>query len=280
MSGWTLSSGFCQVSGKGFEGLLWERQGDRVERFSVGEGQFSFAERDIIQSDVSDLHRPQAQGIGQEDDSIGSDIGGRGQRQGGKEGLHFLRAQELGRLLFSEAPGSHEQRSQVFLHHPALPMQVPQESPKTIPIEVACSPRDLLLCQKVIELFNLQLRQGNAMFFKVVIERGQNAFHQSEVIGRNPVGLLAEIGIKGIGQIDQLSWGGQSSRDFAVAVKETGERDERTGGLFETAYVTERLQGVKSEHLFPGHFLACYEAKEVDQEEGIPGDGAMDSIGL
>ena len=49
--------------------------------------------------------------------------------------------------------------------------------------------------------------------------------------------------------------------------------------MFETAHVTERLQGVKSEHLFPGHFLACYEAKKVDQEEGIPGDGAMDSIG-
>jgi hypothetical protein len=222
MSGWTLRSGFCEVNGKGLDRLLWKRQTDRVVRFSAGKGQFCFTERDIIQSNVSDLYRPQAQGIGQEHNGIGPDIGRCGQRKRGKQFFYFLGAQELGRLLFGKATRSHEQSSQVFLHHPALPMQVPQESPKTIPMDVACGPRDLLLRQKTIEFFNLQLRQGNAMFFKVVIERGQNAFHQSEVIGRNPVGLLAEIGIKGIGQIDQLSWGGQSSRDFAVAVKETG----------------------------------------------------------
>ncbi len=78
------------------------------------------------------------------------------------------------------------------------------------------------LCQEVIELFNLQLGKGNAVFFKVVMERGENAFHLSEVVGRNPVGLLAEIGIKGIGQIDRLSWGGQRLGDFAVAVEKTG----------------------------------------------------------
>jgi len=189
MPRWTLRSGGCQVSGKGFDRLLWKRQSDGIVRFSVGKGQFSFTERDILQSDGADLYRPQAQGIGQEDDSIGSDIGGRGQRQGSKEGLYFLGAQELGRLLLSKATGSHEQRSQVFLHHSAFPMQVPQESPKTIPMDVACGPRDLLLCQKTIEFFNLQLRQSNAMLFKVIMERGQNAFHQSEVIGRNPVGL-------------------------------------------------------------------------------------------
>jgi hypothetical protein len=159
-------------------------------------------------------------------------------------------------------------------------MQVPQESSKTIPIDVACSPRDLAFRQKVIEVFDLHLGKGNVVCLKIVMERGENAFHQSEVVRRNPVGLLLEIGIKGIGQIDGLSWGGQRLGDFAVAVEETAERDERTGGVFERAYVTELLQGVEGEHLFPADVFACGEAKEVDQEEGIPGDGAMDSIGL
>jgi Transposase C of IS166 homeodomain/zinc-finger binding domain of transposase IS66 len=209
-----------------------------------------------------------------------SDIGGCKQRKGDKEFLHFLGAQELGRLLFGKATKSHEQRSQVFLHHPALPMQVPQESSKTIPMDVACSPRDPLLCQEVIEVFNLQLGQGNAMLFKIVMERGQNPFHLSEGVGRNPVGLLAEIGIKGIGQIDQPSWDGQRFGDLAAAVKKTGECGERARSMLETAHVAECLEGVEGEHLFPGHVFACCEAKELDQDEGVPGDGAMGSIGL
>ena len=100
------------------------------------------------------------------------------------------------------------------------------------------------------------------------------------VVERNSVGLLAEIGVKGIGQIDEPSWGGQRLGDLAVAVKKTGERGERTGGVFETAHVRERLQGVEGEHLFPDRLVACCEAKKVDQDEGIPGDGAMGSMGF
>ena len=156
------------------------------------------------------------------DDGIGSDIGWSGKRKGGKELLHFLGTQELGRLLFREQTRSHEQRSQVFLHHPALPMQVRQESPKTRPIDAACRASDLQFCQEVIEIFDLQLGKGNAVFFKVVMERGQNAFDLSEVVGRSFVRLLVEIGLKGIGQIDRPSWDGQRPGDFAVAVKKTG----------------------------------------------------------
>ena len=50
--------------------------------------------------------------------------------------------------------------------------------------------------------------------------------------------------------------------------------------MLETAHVRELLQGVEGEHLFPGHIVACCEAKKVDQDEGIPGDGAMRSMGL
>jgi len=42
---------------------------------------------------------------------------------------------------------------------------------KTIPIEVACGPRDLPLGQEGVEIFDLQLAKGNVVFFKVVIER-------------------------------------------------------------------------------------------------------------
>jgi len=50
--------------------------------------------------------------------------------------------------------------------------------------------------------------------------------------------------------------------------------------MVESAHVRELLQGVEGEHLFPYHLVACCEAKKVDQDEGIPGDGAMGSIGL
>jgi len=50
--------------------------------------------------------------------------------------------------------------------------------------------------------------------------------------------------------------------------------------MFETAHVRELLQGVEGEHLFPNQLVACGEAKKVNQDEGIPGDGAMSSIGL
>jgi len=93
------------------------------------------------------------------------------------------------------------------------------------------------------------------------------------------VGVLAEIGINGIWQIDRLSGGGQRFADFTVAAKKTGQGDERTGGVFETAHVTECLQGVEGEHLFPGDIIGCCEAKKIDQDEGMPGDGATEAMG-
>ena len=135
--------------------------------------------------------------------------------------MHLLGTQELGRLLFREQTRSHEQRSEVFLHHPALPMQVPQESPQMRSIDAACRASDLQFCQEVIEIFNLQLGKGKAVFFKVGMERGQKAFDLSEVVERSFVRLLTEIGVKGIGQIDWPSWDGQRLGDFAVAVKKT-----------------------------------------------------------
>jgi hypothetical protein len=50
--------------------------------------------------------------------------------------------------------------------------------------------------------------------------------------------------------------------------------------VFDTAHVTESLQGLEGEHLFPGDVLACHEAKEVDQEEGISDDGATETTGF
>jgi hypothetical protein len=55
-----LRSGFCEVSGERFNGLLRERKRNRVAAFSMGKSQFSFTERDIIQSDGADLDRPKA----------------------------------------------------------------------------------------------------------------------------------------------------------------------------------------------------------------------------
>ena len=40
------------------------------------------------------------------------------------------------------------------------------------------------------------------------------------------------------------------------------------------------LRTVWGKHIFPNHIPAGGEAKKVDQHEGIPGDGAMGSIGL
>ena len=71
------------------------------------------------------------------------------------------------------------------------------------------------------------------MFFKVGMEGGQKAFDLPEGVERSSVGLLTEIGVKGIGQIDQPSWGGQRLGDLAVAVKKTGECGERTRGVLE-----------------------------------------------
>jgi len=58
--------------------------------------------------------------------------------------VHLLGAQEPGRVIvFAKHAGSYEQRSQVFLHHPALPIQVCQESPQTISIDAACRATNL-----------------------------------------------------------------------------------------------------------------------------------------
>ena len=94
-------------------------------------------------------------------------------------------------------------------------------------IDAARRASDLQPCQEVIEVFDLQLGKGKAVFFKVVMERGQKAFDLSEVVERSFVRLLMEIGLKGIGQIDQPSWDCQRPGDFAVAVKKARQCDER-----------------------------------------------------
>jgi hypothetical protein len=93
----------------------------------------------------------------------------------------------LRRLVFREQTGSHEQRSQVFFQHPALPMQVCQESPQMRSIDPARGASYFQFCQEVIELFDLQLGKGNAVFFKVSMERGKKAFDLSEVVERSSV---------------------------------------------------------------------------------------------
>jgi len=188
----------------------------------MGKSQFSFTEKDIIQSDGADLYGPQAQGVGQEDDGIGSDIVWSGKRKGGKELLHLLGTQELGRLLFTEQTRSHKQRSEVFLQDPALPVKVCQESPQMRTIDAAGRASDLESCQELIKVLDLQLGKENAVLLKVVVERGQKAFDLPKGVERSLVGLLPEIGVKRIGQIDQPSWDGQRFGDFAIAVKKTG----------------------------------------------------------
>ena len=96
----------------GLQPFLW----GRVSSF--------FTKEIYIQSDGADLHGPQAQGIGQEDDGIGSDIVWSGKTKGGEQGLHLLGTQELRRLLLTEQTRSHKQRSEVFVQDPALPVQV------------------------------------------------------------------------------------------------------------------------------------------------------------
>jgi hypothetical protein len=147
-------------------------------------------------------------------------------------------------------------------------------------IDAAGRASHLEFCQEVIEIFNLQLGQGKTVFFKVGMEGGQKAFDLSEGVERSSVGLLTEIGVKRIWQIDQSSWSGQRLGDLAVAVKKTGECGKRTRGVLETAKLRELLQGVWDKHIFPNHIPAGGEAKKVDQDDGIPGDGAMGSIGL
>jgi len=171
----------------------------------MGKSQFSFTERDIIQSDGADLHGPQAQGIGQEDDGIGSDIVWSGKTKGGEQGLHLLGTQELGWLLFREQTRSHEQRSEVFLQDPALPVQVCQESPQMRSIDAACRTRELQLCQELIKVLDLQLGKENAVLLNVVVERSQKAFDLSEVVERRFVRHLMEVGVEGIGQIEGFS---------------------------------------------------------------------------
>jgi len=171
----------------------------------MGKSQFSFTERDILQSEGADLYGPQAQGIGQEDDGIGSDIVWSGKTKGGEQGLHLLGTQELGWLLFREQTRSHEQRSEVFLQDPALPVQVCQESPQMRSIDAACRTRELQLCQELIKVLDLQLGKENAVLLNVVVERSQKAFDLSEVVERRFVRHLMEVGVEGIGQIEGFS---------------------------------------------------------------------------
>jgi len=174
-------------------------------RFSAGKGQFCFTERDIIHSTfpISTGRRPKYGQAAQWHRSGYRKVWTEEERQ---QFFYFLGRKNLGGFCSAKATRSHEQTARVFLHHPALPdakyLKDPRRQYRWM---LPCSLRDLLLCQKVIELFKSSLRQGNAMFFQGVIERGQNAFHLSDS-GRNPVGLLAEIGDQRIGQIDGLSW--------------------------------------------------------------------------
>jgi hypothetical protein len=215
------------------------------------------------------------------DDGTGSDLWWGGKRKGGKEFVDLLGAQEPGGLIvFAKHAGSYEQRSQVFLHHPALPIQVPEESPQTISIDAACRASNLKFCQEAIEVLDLHTGKGNVVFFKVGVETTQNPSCVSEVIGRNLVGLLVEIGVKGIGQLNGFPWFSQRLGEFALAIKKAWQLGENAGCVFETAKLGELLQGVEGEHVFPNHLVGRCEAKEVNQEKGIPGDGAMDSIGL
>lgn len=93
----------------------------------------------------------------------------------------------------------------------------------------------------MIEIFDLQLGQGEAVFFKVGMEGGQKAFDLSEVVEGSFVRELVEIGLKGIGQIDGPSWNAQRAGNPAVDGKKARQGDERTGGVPETANPTSAL---------------------------------------
>jgi len=147
-------------------------------------------------------------------------------------------------------------------------------------IDAARRASDLQPCQEVIEIFDLQLGKGDAVFFEVGMESGQKAFDLSEVVERRFVGLLVEIGLKGIGQLDFSPWDSQRAGSPAVDRKKARQWDESTRCVLETAKVGKPLLGVEGEHILPGHLVVCCEAKKVDQNEGIPDKGAMGPIGL
>ena len=145
--------------------------------------------------------------------------------------------------MFREQTRPHEQRSQVFLEDPALPVQERQESPQMRTIDPARRASYSQLCQEVIEIFDLQLSKSNAVFFKVSMERGKNPFDLFEVF-ESSVGLLVEIGLEGIGQLDLSPRVGQRPRNPAVDRKKTRQFDESTGSVLETAKLRELFQGV------------------------------------
>jgi hypothetical protein len=112
------------------------------------------------------------------------------------------------------------------------------------------------------------------------MERGQKAFDLSEVVERSFVRLLMEIGLKGIGQLDLSPWDSQRPGNPAVDRKKARQGDESTRGVLETAKGTELFQGLGGKHIFPDHLVACCEAKKVKQDERIPDERAMGSMGL
>jgi hypothetical protein len=57
------------------------------------------------------------------------------------------------------------------------------------------------------------------VFFKVGVKSTQNPSCVSEVVGRSFVGLLVEIGLKGIRQLNGSPWFRQRLGEFALAVK-------------------------------------------------------------
>src|SRR4030042_2480061 len=136
-------------------------------------------------------------------------------------------------------------------------------------IDAARRARYLQLFQEVIEIFDLQPGKGNAVFFKVVMERGQKAFDLSEVVERRFVRLLMEIGVKGIGQLDLSPGDSQRSGNPVVDRKKARQCDERTRGVLETANAAELLQGMEGKHIFPGHLVAYRETKKLQQDERI-----------
>jgi len=112
------------------------------------------------------------------------------------------------------------------------------------------------------------------------MERGKNPFDLFEVFERSSVGLLVEIGLEGIGQLDLSPRVGQRPRNPAVDRKKTRQFDESTGSVLETAKLRELFQGVWGKDIFPDHIPAGGEAKKVDQSKGIPDEGAMKAAGL
>jgi hypothetical protein len=112
------------------------------------------------------------------------------------------------------------------------------------------------------------------------MESNENMFYASKVVERSSVRLLVKIGLKGIGQLDLPPWFCQGAGNPASERKKARQSDKGTRCVLETAKGRELLHGIGDKHVFPEHILASCETKKVDQDEGIPDDGTMNTIGL